>query len=260
MQRVLVIYMLLIGSIGYAQNNLDIETIADSLALQLELEEKGFSYFSDSTYVKDLSYDERRSLPKDLNEKYSGAEFTYVDNLKKPPKTEKPKENVQKRTKQNQSFAKGFSYFMANIFPFLLAVVVILILLRSFLDISFNFGGVRKLEKNKASKLVSEEENIHETDLNALLSKAIKEKDYRLATRYYYLSLLKLLSDTELITYDKDKTNSEYLFELKDTTMRSHFSYLSYIYNYVWYGEFTVDELKFSAIESKYKSFLKTIK
>jgi len=259
MQKVLVICMLLIGSIGYSQDTLD-NILADSLALQLEAEEKGFSYFSDSTYVKDLNYDERRSLPEDLNEKYSGAEFTYVDNLKKPDKPENPEEEVQKKSKRNQSFAKGFAYFMSNIFPFLLAVVVILILLRSFLDINFNFKGVRKLEKNKASKLVSEEEDIHEADLSSLISKAIKEKDYRLATRYYYLSLLKRLSDTELIHYDKDKTNSEYLFELKDTTMRSHFSYLSYIYNYVWYGEFTVDELKFSTIENKYKSFLKTLK
>ncbi|MDT7831633.1 hypothetical protein RQM59_04535 [Flavobacteriaceae bacterium S356] len=256
MQKVLVICLLLITTIGYCQDSLD-DILADSLAVELEAQEKAVSYFSDSTYVKDLNYDERRSLPKDLDEKYSGAEFTYIDNLKKP---EPPKEETKKQKKTNQKFANGFVYFMSNIFPFLLAIVVILILLRSFLDISFNFGGARKLQRNKVSKLVSEDEDIHVTDINTLLSKAVKDKDYRLATRYYYLSLLKLLSDHELINYDKDKTNSEYLFELKDTKMRSHFSYLSYIYNYVWYGEFAVDELKFSTIENKYKSFLKSIK
>lgn len=253
MQRILIICMLLLASFGYTQNNLDIEAIADSMAVQLEKEEKAISYFSDSVYVKDLTYDEQRSLPEDLKTKYSGNDFVY-----KEPKTPK-KEEVQKRTERSRSIASGFAYFMANIFPYLLAIVVILILLRSFLDINFSFGGSKKLERNKAVKLTSEEEDIHETDLKTLLSEAIKHKDYRLATRYYYLSLLKQLSENELIKYDKDKTNSEYLFELKDTKMRSHFSYLSYIYNYVWYGEFMIDELKFSTIESRYKSFLRTI-
>lgn len=254
MSRIIIIYMFLFASVGYCQNNLDIETIADSMAVQLESEERDVSYFSDSIYAKDLTYDERRFLPENLNTKYSGDAFTY-----KEDKTTKKKE-TKDRTKRNQSLASGFAYFMSNIFPFLLAILVILILLRSFLDVSFSFGSVKKMKKNEVVKLVSEENDIHEADIKMLLSKAIKEKDYRLATRYYYLSLLKLLSENELIKYDKDKTNSEYLFELKDTRMRSHFSYLSYIYNYVWYGEFTVDAVKFSTIENKYKSFLKSIK
>jgi len=80
-----------------------------------------------------------------------------------------------------------------------------------------------------------------------------------LATRYYYLSLLKRLSQKGLITYDKDKTNTEYKFELQDKQMRKKFSYLAYVYDYVWYGEFPVDESKFSTIETNYKTFLQTI-
>lgn len=254
MSRIICICMLLFASIGHGQNNLDIETIADSLA-QIESEEQVTRYFSDSVYVKDLTYDERRFLPDDLKTKYSGDAFTYKEDI-----TTSEKEETENQEERNQSFASGFAYFMANVFPFLLAVVVILILLRSFLDIDFNFGSTKKIEKNKVTQLTTEEDDIHETDIKTLLSRAIKNKEYRLATRYYYLSLLKLLSENELIKYDKDKTNSEYLFELKDTHMRSHFSYLSYIYNYVWYGEFAIDEMKFTTIENKYKSFLKTIK
>ncbi len=258
MQRILVICMLFVAGLGYAQNNLDIETIADSMALQLESEEKASSYFSDSVYVKDLSYDERRSLPEDLKTTYTGDAFTYKENV--PKKEETTERNKRKQTERNTDLASGFAYFMSNVFPFVLAIVVILILLRSFLDVNFSFGSAKRPERNKVVALTAEDEDIHEADIKTLLSKAIKNKDYRLATRYYYLTLLKLLSDHELITYDKDKTNSEYLFELKDNNMRSHFSYLSYIYNYVWYGEFSVDEPKFSTIEHKYKSFLKSIK
>ena len=39
--------------------------------------------------------------------------------------------------------------------------------------------------------LIYEDEDIHETDLDALLNQALNHKDYRLAIRYYYLSILK---------------------------------------------------------------------
>ena len=47
------------------------------------------------------------------------------------------------------------------------------------------------------------------------------------------------------------------IFEIENQTVRKEFSYLSYVYSYVWYGEFPVDELKFEFVESKYKSFIK---
>ena len=64
------------------------------------------------------------------------------------------------------------------------------------------------------------------------------------------------LSKKELIDYHKDKTNSEYLYEIENNTMRTQFSYLSYVYSYVWYGEFPVDETNFKVAENKYQSFL----
>ncbi|MGK0449122.1 MAG: hypothetical protein ACJA2M_002925, partial [Polaribacter sp.] len=67
------------------------------------------------------------------------------------------------------------------------------------------------------------------------------------------------LSAKKLIDYHKDKTNSEYLFEIEDTAMRSKFSYLSYVYTYVWYGEFSVDEQSFKAAQNKYQSFINRI-
>lgn len=252
MMKALIFFMLFVYVFGYAQDNPSIEAISDSLVLQLEAQEKAANYFPDTIYAKDLNYDERRELPANLKDKYDGAKFKYVDDL------EKPKKEV-KVSKTSKSMANGFAYFMANIFPFLLAIIVILILLRSFVDIDLRFGRFGKAEKNTVEKLNAEEDNIYEADLKKLLQKAISDKNYRLATRYYYLSLLKLLSEKELIQYDKDKTNSEYLFELKDTNMRSHFSYLSYVYNYVWYGEFLIDKDKFDIIEEKYQSFIKTV-
>ena len=153
-----------------------------------------------------------------------------------------------------------FAGLQLTIFPILLGIVVVLIVLKVFFNLDTSFWKVSKVQKEDVKKLISEEENIDENDYEKLLQLAVKKKDYRLATRYYYLSLLKNLSQKNHIEYHKDKTNAEYQFELKDKKMRSAFSYLSYIYSYVWYGEFSIDEFKFAIIEEKYQSFIKGIK
>lgn len=71
--------------------------------------------------------------------------------------------------------------------------------------------------------------------------------------------LLKDLSDKKLIDYHKDKTNSEYLFELKNETQKDQFSYLLYVYNYIWYGEFAINKREFQLAENKYQSFKKLL-
>ena len=118
----------------------------------------------------------------------------------------------------------------------------------------------KKSKKKVVKKLIYEDEDIHETDIDGFLQKAINEKEYRLAIRYYYLSVLKILSDKKLIDYHKDKTNSEYLLEIENSQTRTDFSYLSYVYSYVWYGDFPINETNFKLVENKYQSFKKALK
>ena len=86
------------------------------------------------------------------------------------------------------------------------------------------------------------EENLKEVNFETLIEDALKEKNYRLATRYLYLKSLKLLTNKDIIEWHYDKTNSEYLNEIKNENTKSVFKRISYIYDYVWYGEFPIDE------------------
>tara|TARA_R110002073_G_scaffold128999_6_gene275264 strand:+ start:28999 stop:29697 length:699 start_codon:yes stop_codon:yes gene_type:complete len=212
-----------------------------------------YAQLRDSLYSKNLNYNTEREIKGNLKEKYTGPDFTYVDDLKEPVK-------AQPRKPINISSGNGFVFFMSNIFPLILAAIVILIILKSFVNIDPRFWMMKSKSKLSVTRLDANDENIDDTDFEELLKKAIKSKDYRLATRYYYLSLLQYLSEKKHIEYHKDKTNSDYLFELKDQKMKTNFSYLSYVYSYVWYGEFPLNEFKFVSIEKKYQSFLKTIK
>lgn len=212
----------------------------------LELSADSISYKKDTDYVK------KRTFQNNLKKKYSGKEFVYTEVEKK----EEPKKKI---TPPDLSFFKAFIAFMQTVFPFILGGFVIFIILKLYLGGDTSFWNFKGGNKKPSEKLVYEEEDIHDVDLESLLEKAIEAKNTRLAVRYYYLLLLKKLSEKELIKYDKDKTNSEYLFEIKNLKTRNEFSYLSYIYTYVWYGEFSLNEMDFIKVAAKYQSFFKTI-
>jgi hypothetical protein len=148
---------------------------------------------------------------------------------------------------------------MQSIFPFLLGGFIIFLILKAVLGFDAKFWKPSKKSRKLSDKLVYEDEDLHELHLEALLESALQQKNFRLAIRYYYLMVLKGLSSKKIIAYHKDKTNSEYLFEIENSVVKNQFSYLSYVYSYVWYGEFTVDEKSFKRAQDKYQSFLNTL-
>ena len=212
-----------------------------------------YMYLSDSlAYNKSTAYENKRKFKVDLKDKYSGKDFQYKEE-------EQKKEEPKPVAAPNLSFAKAFAAFMKSIFPFLLGAIVVYIILKLYLGAPSSLWNSKASSKKIADKLIYEDDDIENTDLESLLQKALDQNQTRLAIRYYYLILLKKMSEKEIIKYDKDKTNSEYLFEIADTNTRKEYSYLSYIYNYVWYGEFELNESDFSTIQNRYKSFYKKL-
>lgn len=102
-------------------------------------------------------------------------------------------------------------------------------------------------------------ENIHVMDFGKLVNETKDTGNYRLAIRYYYLWLLKKLSVREIIDWDWDKTNSDYLYEIQDIMLKKDFQYLSYLYDYSWYGEFSLDADEFSRAERAFQKTLNTL-
>lgn len=98
-------------------------------------------------------------------------------------------------------------------------------------------------------------ENVHEMNFDVLTSKALQNKDYRLAIRFIYLKNLKLLSDKEIITWSANKTNYSYQYEISNNNLRNKFLESTLIFDYVWYGEFPVEEVRFSEISSRLNDF-----
>ena len=87
-----------------------------------------------------------------------------------------------------------------------------------------------------------EEENIHEIDFDKDIKDAEQDGDYRRAIRLLFLKVLKNLSDAELIYWDSNKTNYQYLYELKGTNIYSQFVKCVNVFDVVWYGEWKIDQ------------------
>jgi hypothetical protein len=98
-------------------------------------------------------------------------------------------------------------------------------------------------------------DNIHEINFTDEIDKAIISGNYRLAVRLFYLRLLKQLSDSGQISWQPEKTNQTYISEIGDLQKRSLFAALTTQFEYVWYGEFYIDQENFSRIKSGFDQF-----
>ncbi len=89
-------------------------------------------------------------------------------------------------------------------------------------------------------------EDIEATNWDKLLQQAMAANDTRMAVRYRYMWLLQLLQQAGLIQYRNDKTNYDYYRDLYETQYRQPFKQLSRLYEYAWYGNFTLSSAAYN--------------
>jgi len=91
-------------------------------------------------------------------------------------------------------------------------------------------------------KMIESEEDISLNNLEELIAVSAERKDYKLAVRYLFLKSLKLLSEKEIIELRNNKTNYQYLAEIKNNRISSAFQNATARFEWIWYGDFPVDE------------------
>lgn len=142
--------------------------------------------------------------------------------------------------------------FIIEILPYLLLLFFIGLAVWLFVKLDPG-GSALKSPAKPGVDLSLEEEIIHREDISKLIEKAVTEKNYRLAVRYYYLSILKKLREREIIDYQFQKTNAEYLSEIKDSFLNQEFRQITRIYDFIWYGDFRVTEAQFEKAKIQFE-------
>ncbi|MBB6371817.1 DUF4129 domain-containing protein [Chryseobacterium shigense] len=206
---------------------------------------------------------ENTVYPKTFKEKlpsrYKGNEFDYS--------VSKPRESfLQKLMRRIDQILQ--SIFGERVFTDSAKITTVLIRLFAIILVGFLLYFIIKYlmgkdgnfffgKKNRKVDINAEElhENIHEINFPESIAKFEGERDYRSAVRYQFLFILKKLSDKKYINWNPEKTNKDYLVELKAEHLKKEFSGLSYIFDYVWYGEFTIDEQAYLKFKNQYQAF-----
>lgn len=104
--------------------------------------------------------------------------------------------------------------------------------------------------------LSEEEQLLKQKDLLSLVEEAEHNENYRLASRYLFLNTLKHLREKKLIDYQFQKTNSDYKSEITQDLIKADFTYLSRLYEFVWYGDFELNVTDFKKVKSRSENLI----
>mgnify|MGYP000994547229 CR=1 FL=1 len=183
-------------------------------------------------------------------------EFAYINNLDSLLKALKDGEKNKPKPKEDSPGILD-AFFSSGIVQVLLwavaACFVLFIIYRLFLSEGAFRRESRSAKTNSAE--VEEEEITPDTDFDALIGQALRQQNLRLAVRYQYLRSLHKLAAKQLVELAPDKTNYQYVRELKNPSLQNEFASLTLNYEYVWYGEFAIDKEIYSKIENGFRSF-----
>ncbi len=138
----------------------------------------------------------------------------------------------------------------------LLAIVVLVFLLRGLMGSDLKVKNKKIKKKGEAIDIQRIEEDIENADLQHFIDQALKNEQYALAIRLYYLSALKELTLKKTIKWKKDKTNLDYLSEMRSSEHFHSFRSITQIFERVWYGEHPLDREGFLKLEPEFKQFI----
>ncbi len=147
--------------------------------------------------------------------------------------------------------ASGILLTLLKVVPYIVLIIVLILTIKYFLKVNTNTIISGKTEKAKVV-ITEDEEIISNKNINELISKAVSQENYRLAVRYYYLLVLQKLNERELIVWEQQKTNEDYIKEIKEQTISLKFKDLTRLYDFVWYGNFEINQIEFAKVESNF--------
>lgn len=169
-------------------------------------------------------------------------------------------ENFRERTQEitpykatNQSFKFDNDWMKYLVYAIIFFVLIYLIYRFVAYYLTLNTFKSAPLVTN--ASLASMEEDILAANLDNFLLEAIKTKNYLLALRIRYLLLLRHLHHDGVISWKKNKTNGEYLFELRESNFFADFQRATYIFERVWYGDTAIGEGEFTALSPLFDVF-----
>lgn len=216
---------------------------------------------------KDIKVDTTAFITNQFNpnfkEKYRDSEFVYEVKASEIGVWDRFKEWLMQWLKKLFGLSDNVSTSAVDITLKIIATLIILFVIYLIVKAILNKEGQWVFGKSTTKKIINHddiERNLQHVDFEKLIASTLKTGNQRLAIRYYYLWLLKKMSEKSIIDWNPEKTNSDYLYEIKNDSLKTDFQYASYLYNYIWYGEFEINDTNFLSIKKTFETTLQSIK
>lgn len=250
MRKLIILIVLLLSFVAKAQDSL-----AVAKTKKIIFTEKDIAI--DSASITKITFS------KNFKKKYTDDAFVYEEKTEEKNAWDRFKEWLARIFQNIFNFSS--EHTSMNVVVFILktlAVLVVGFVIYLIAKAILNKEGQWIFGKNSNKKVIYDtdiEKQLFVTDFEKLIKETLASGQNRLSIRYYYLWLLKKLSEKNLIEWDLEKTNTDYLYEIKNEAHKENFAYLSYLYNYIWYGEFELDQTTFDKAKTAFEKTIRSL-
>ncbi len=256
---------------SYNQETETVDSLTEAIPADDESVDEEDAYYPDTLKqdYRSIDYDSVRAINNDKGfyyKKYMDSLLRAIEARLKNMEERRNRDSIRRSGQSGKGQLRRETYIDDGIFSgsglgiifWILAIALFgYIVFKLFLSNASFFSGNRK---NIAASIKADAEE-NTSDPDAMIRNAIRNGNYRIAVRYLYLQTLIRLSEKKFIRVNSNKTNYEYVTEVKNQKFANEFASLTLKYEYVWYGEYPVDEKLFEQIHGSFtqfnKSFLK---
>ena len=255
------ILFILLGNAISAFAVQDSTEVLESIAEEVEKPDPKYEYWR-KDYYKDIAVADSLISPANQDfekmfSKYQISEFEYI-------------ESISDKLSMWETIKNWINKFFSDLFPNInaspgdwfynmLGIAGAAFVL--FLLYKFFFSGRQFIlnrnenEYSEKAKINFVERNLLEVDLNKYIKEAVASNNYALAIRYQQLLNIQLLAKKNIVYWNQSKTNMELMDEITQLDLRSDFKKCTALFDYVWFGDFTISASKFEEISQQFQEF-----
>lgn len=221
------------------------EVILDSVSFKnadTTLPEPADEYFEDESEDEKEESEEKiviyRSVPDSISDRLKkDKQFEYAND---------PRYWIKEEEKDN----RGSGFDFGSLGP-VISFIMYCLLAAAILFVVYRLIVSNNLFYSKSPKLIKVSEDVDteltEEDIDKKIEQAVSTRNYRLATRFLFIKSLKKLDARGLIRFHPQATNYDYLNQVSGHSVAADFGFVTRVYEFVWYGEFDINEEQFQS-------------
>lgn len=153
----------------------------------------------------------------------------------------------QSSSRNNRGGGEAGQFFMILLLAVLIGAIVYFLFINKPIE-----GGSRKIQYEEDFDPTT----VQLSELEIKINEAIAVEEFRNATRFYFIWVMKELSDRNHIVWKKKKTNYHYILEVSGLPFTAKFQRAVNVFEYVWYGKYEITKGEFKLVEIEFKALI----